>query len=566
MCGCGVQTDWELRINPIMKMDGNMAGSEHGLPEGFGKQDAKESGFSVEGRYDRARRQEYISRLAEGKENKKKGNTSDSDSDSDSDDDNELDDLPTTHQLVLKGHTKCISSISLDQSGSRLLTGSYDCTFKYWDFAGMDSIALNPFRSLEPVETHSVLTSVFSTSGKSVLAVPQSLKPKLYTRDGNELGEFASGYVYLVDMKNTKGHTAEMTGGAWNPVENDIFCTSSVDSTIRIWDANRFNSQKSVIVVKPIKGGGKNKVTTTTWSLDGKMIVGASIDGTLTTWDTTGPLLRPSHTIKEANMPNTWTSGISASRDGNMYAVRGSDKSLKLWDLRNTKTPVLQRLNLSNDTETNNVTYSPDGSHLLTGTSDGQLHILDKDDLSDVQKLQVDGTSSAVTSVSWHPKLNQIFAGLSDGSVHVMFNRNTSIKGAKSVIEKAPKVRHVEDAMNTTDISMYGISEDAFEQERQRKQRQRKVETVSEPTKPNPGVWGTPDAEHVKQNVELSSLGAEDPREALLKYAERAEKEPPGFLSAYKKTQPKKVYANDNDNGDNADDSETPPAKKHKTQ
>ncbi|KAA8896804.1 hypothetical protein TRICI_006825 [Trichomonascus ciferrii] len=537
-----------------------MASSEHGLPEGFGKQASQGNDFLIGERYDKARRTEYVERLKNGGENDNKG--SDSDSSDDSDDDNELEDLPTTHQLVLRGHTKKVSSISLDPSGSRLLTGSFDCTFKYWDFAGMDSIALNPFRSFEPMETHSVLTCAFSASGKSVLAVPQSLKPKLYTRDGKELGEFASGYVYLVDMKNTKGHTADMTGGAWNPVENDTFCTSSVDSTIRIWNANRFNSQKSVIVVKPVKGGiKKNKVTTSSWSLDGKLIVGASIDGALTTWDAKGPLLRPSHTIKEATVPNTWTSGITASPDGNMYAIRGGDGSLKLWDLRNLKTPVLQRLNLPSDAETNNVVYSPDGAHLLTGTSDGQLHILDKDDLSDIQTLQVDESSSSVASVSWHPKLNQIFAGLSNGSVHVMFNRNMSTKGAKIVIEKAPKVRHVEDAMNTTDISMFGISEDAYEQERQRKERRRKVETISEPTKPNPGVWGTPDPEHVKQNVELSGLGAEDPREALLKYAEKAEKEPPGFLAAYKKTQPKKLYENDDDG-----DKEAPPSKKPKNQ
>jgi WD40 repeat protein len=341
---------WNILIGRVVDFDegDKMADSEHGLPEGFGKQETKENDHLIEGRYEKARRKEYVERLNNGGG---KEDSADSDSDN-SDEDNELDDLPTTHQLVLRGHTKSVSSISLDPSGSRLLTGSYDCMFKYWDFAGMDSIALNPFRSFEPLETHRVLTSAFSASGRSVLAVAQSLKPKLYTRDGKELGEFASGYVYLVDMKNTKGHTADMTGGAWNPVDNDTFCTSSVDSTIRIWDANRFNSQKSVIVVKPVKGGNKNKVTATGWSLDGKLVVGASVDGTFTTWDTKGPLLRPSHTIKEATVSNTWTSGITASPDGNMYAVRGGDKSLKLWDLRNPKTPVLQRLNLANDTET----------------------------------------------------------------------------------------------------------------------------------------------------------------------------------------------------------------------
>ena len=39
----------------------------------------------------------------------------------------------------------------------------------------------------------------------------------------------------------------------------------------------------------------------------------------------------------------------------------------------------------------------------------------------------------------------------------------------------------------------------------------------------------------------------EDPREALLKYAEKAEKDPM-FTNAWKKTQPKTMYADISDN------------------
>jgi len=41
----------------------------------------------------------------------------------------------------------------------------------------------------------------------------------------------------------------------------------------------------------------------------------------------------------------------------------------------------------------------------------------------------------------------------------------------------------------------------------------------------------------------------EDPREALLKYAEKADKDPI-FTNAWKKTQPKTIYANASDSED----------------
>jgi hypothetical protein len=56
-----------------------------------------------------------------------------------------------------------------------------------------------------------------------------------------------------------------------------------------------------------------------------------------------------------------------------------------------------------------------------------------------------------------------------------------------------------------------------------------------------------PDKKHVEENVELSELNRQDPRESLLKYAEKAKKNPPKFFNAYKETQPEKIYSEDYD-------------------
>ena len=47
---------------------------------------------------------------------------------------------------------------------------------------------------------------------------------------------FELGDMYITDMRHTKGHVSNIACGSWHPTDNNIFMTSSLDSTIRIWD------------------------------------------------------------------------------------------------------------------------------------------------------------------------------------------------------------------------------------------------------------------------------------------------------------------------------------------
>lgn len=63
--------------------------------------------------------------------------------------------FPTTHELLLKDHTKVISALALDPSGARVLSGSHDYDCKLWDFGGMDH-RCKPFKTWEPAGTYYV--------------------------------------------------------------------------------------------------------------------------------------------------------------------------------------------------------------------------------------------------------------------------------------------------------------------------------------------------------------------------------------------------------------------------
>ena len=78
--------------------------------------------------------------------------------------------LPITHELLLKGHTRAVTSLAIDNSGSRLCSGSYDYQARLWDFAGMDK-TMHSFRVIDPFEGHPVFQVSWSKDGKHVLCI-----------------------------------------------------------------------------------------------------------------------------------------------------------------------------------------------------------------------------------------------------------------------------------------------------------------------------------------------------------------------------------------------------------
>jgi hypothetical protein len=251
-----------------------------------------------------------------------------------------------------------------------------------------------------------------------------------------------------------------------------------------------------------------------------------------------------------------------------MIVTRGGDHTIKLWDSRKFTSSVVtvSHPSTSDHYPTSNITYSPTGSHILTGSATGHLHILNSGNLRPELVAAVTPSSSLIT-VSWHPKLNQIITGSANASVHVLYNPTTSVRGAVDVMRRAPKKRHVDDdPAFTTDQSSLGVSGDTIltpngilSSTGGSSSSSARNPTIGltasgksrDPRRPfipqqTPFAKSQPDEEHIRSAIPLSSMRDEDPREALLKYADVAEKDPL-FTNAWKVTQPKTVYADVSD-------------------
>jgi WD repeat-containing protein 70 len=532
----------------------------------------------------------------DGDEQPNEGHREKSDGDEDddgSDESEEEDEFPVSHELVIKTHERAVTATTLDPSGSRLVTGSNDCTLKFHDFASMTPTTIRAFKSIDPTatkqnsETHPVHQVLFNPiSPTTILVVTALPQAKIFSRDGEELSTFVKGDMYLRDMHNTKGHISTITTGAWHPTNREVFVTAGTDSTLRIWDVNNKREQKEVIVHKSRTAGsaGRTRMTAVAWGspLQGgpATLISAALDGSLVMWSGDGPYNRPAAEIREAHTPNTWTSGLDISTDGRLVVTRGGDDTIKLWDTRKFKTPISTTTHPSTSSQypTSNIRFSPTSTNILVGSGTGDLHILNPATLKPDLVTPVTPGSTVIT-VSWHPKLNQIVTGSSDGSTHVLYNPTLSNSGAKMVMSRAPKKRHIDDDPNRTMDLSAGLSGDAIiapggttlsgggKSLTSFSARHPTIGLTAsgksrDPRRPHvpattPFAKNNPDEKHIKSSIPLSTMRDEDPREALLKYAELAEKDRM-FTNAWKETQPKTLYSQ------LSDDEEEPEKKKVK--
>lgn len=481
--------------------------------------------------------------------------------DSGSEDDGDGYKLPVSHELPLSHGEKAVTAVSMDPSGSRLVSGSIDYDVKYWDFQGMD-ITREAFRTFCPHDGYPINAVDYSCTGDKVLAVSGSSQAKVYDRDGIELFECAKGDMYIQDMGKTKGHVSSITDACWHPKDKEEFLTSARDGTCRIWHSSKPSCQKYVI--KPRAANGlKAKPTSCCYSHDGLIVACAGNDGSIQMWDHRKSYVNTIINVKDCHTKGTDTSSICFSYDNKYYATRGMDDTLKLWDVRKPKCAVFAANGLFNRFDMTDCLFSPNDQLVVTGTSmnkgetNGRLVMFNRSTWELEHHMGI-GTSHVVSLV-WHPRLNQICVGCGDGKVRLLYDPTLSRNGAVLTAGKRKK-RPKESGVVVSQQIITPHALPLFREERHKSTRKLELRDRKDPVKSHRpdlplGSSGTGGrvtsggstlSSYIIRNLGLQNKKMEDdegdPREALLKFDKLAKEDPYWVSPAYASTQPKAVF------------------------
>jgi len=196
--------------------------------------------------------------------------------------------------------------------------------------------------------------------------------------------------------------------------------------------------------------------------------------------------------------------------------------------------------------------FSPDDKLIITGTSvkkgegTGLLVFYDKTSLSRVKQIGISPGGSVICML-WHPKLNQIIVGTSEGKAHVLYDPNLSKGGALLCVVRKAREKDPNDyepprpILTPNALPMFSELPNSKRKEARARMDPRKGIKLPESVLAGPGRQGRLGdnlTQHLMRNyIHKDTTREEDPREAILKYAEEADKNP-YFMAAYKKTQP----------------------------
>jgi WD40 repeat protein len=202
-----------------------------------------------------------------------------------------------------------------------------------------------------------------------------------------------------------KGHTGWVWGVAYSPNGRHII-SGCYDGTIRIWDA-----ETGAAIGKPIEAHEK-PVWSVAFSPNGRHIISGSDDGTIQIWDVekSAAVGKP----LEGHIKSVLS--VAYSPDGQNIVSGSKDLSVRIWDSE-TGGMVGNPLE-GHRASVRSVIYSPDGRHIVSGSDDNTIRIWDAHTGAAVGK-PLEGHGGGVNSVAYSPNGRQIISGSDDYTIKI---------------------------------------------------------------------------------------------------------------------------------------------------
>ncbi|MDR2168648.1 MAG: hypothetical protein LBP59_00720 [Planctomycetaceae bacterium] len=284
--------------------------------------------------------------------------------------------------IVLKGHTKGVTSVCFSSDGKKVLTGSMDKTARIWDARTGKELLI--FAG----HTDWVTSVCFSPDGKKVLTGSFDETARIW--------DAGTG----IELLKITGHTSHVMFVCFSPDGKKVL-TGSRDKTARIWDAG---TGKELLKLEHT-----NRVYPVCFSSDGKKVMTGSDDRTARIWDaeTGKELLKLKHP--------SFVRSVCFSPDGKKVLTGDWDETARIWDAESGK-ELLKFRGSESGNEASSDCFSPDGKKVLTGI-DNSAQIMDAE--TGKKLLELKGHTSHVKSVCFSTDGKKVLTGGWDNTARI---------------------------------------------------------------------------------------------------------------------------------------------------
>jgi WD40 repeat protein/DNA-binding XRE family transcriptional regulator len=362
-----------------------------------------------------------------------------------------------TPALVLKGHTKGVSSVDWSPDETRLVTSSQDGTAIVWNAqtgqalqtlqngegrlhvahwspdgrliacGGSDGV-IRLWKAADGTLARSLLTDgdeVFS-----LVWAPTSARLIGGYKDGGlRIWETGSGKL----TETLRGHTGGVVALGWSP-EGDRLVSGDSSGNARIWNA-ALSTAWRVYPPQEARGDSAWSAQGVNWSSDSRSLIAAGGDptagtepGSIAIWDTQTNQLRNESMGEALNFV-----GLDArfSPDNQSFLHLGFTQfpdfsglaTMHIFDVKTGK--IIRSFAPGGETLIRSAAWSPDGTQIGMGTFNNQIYILDYKTGSVVNKMTISTNDKMfVNFLAWSPD-GKMLAGASDESMVKVWDAHT---------------------------------------------------------------------------------------------------------------------------------------------
>ncbi|CAB4002236.1 WD repeat-containing 76-like [Paramuricea clavata] len=198
---------------------------------------------------------------------------------------------------------------------------------------------------------------------------------------------FTDGHMTVLDTRESKSkntshlcHTKAIKCIDCHPANEYLFCTSSADATVAIWDLRRIKGMKSKLGTFQ---GHNRSVTSAYFSpLDGKYVLSTSWDDTVKVLEqTSSSKLEVKRNFRHFNQTNRWLSAFKATwdpRNGRGFVIGSmlANRRIQFYHVeQRTKAPLLEMFNENFTTIASTNVFHPSKNIIASGNSSGKVFV-----------------------------------------------------------------------------------------------------------------------------------------------------------------------------------------------